>query len=134
MRSGQIAIDACSDPSNDPVACKSRFLTFTGSLGGLRRFGEGWSIKGELSAAQRTGDAAYAHVDNVRLPLGLTSDPKGPSPQLYYRVADIEEAIARVRANGGGAEPVWESKSGRGASCRDDQGVAFSLWEPAPGF
>ena len=90
----------------------------------------GWA----LSAAQRTGDAAYAHVDNVRLPLGLTSDAKGASPQLYYRVADIEEAIARVRANGGGAEPVWESKSGRGASCRDDQGVAFSLWEPAPGF
>ena len=90
----------------------------------------GW----ELSPAQRNGDAAYAHVDNVRLPLGLTNDTKDASPHLYYRVADIEDAIARVRANGGSAEPVWESKSGRGASCRDDQGVAFSLWEPAPGF
>ena len=90
----------------------------------------GW----ELSPAQEAGGGAYAHVENVRLPLGLTNDTKGVSPHLYYRVADIEEAIARVRASGGSAEPVWESRSGRGASCRDDQGVGFSLWEPAPGF
>ena len=90
----------------------------------------GW----ELSPTQRMGEAAYAHVENVRLPLGLTSDPKSAHPHLYYRVGDIEAAIERVRAHGGSAEPVWESRSGKGASCRDDQGVGFSLWQPAPGF
>jgi len=90
----------------------------------------GW----ELSATERNGETAFAHVQNVRLPLGLTGDTKEAGPQLYYRVDDIEAAIDRVRTHGGTAEPVWESRSGRGASCRDDQGVAFRLWEPAPGF
>ena len=90
----------------------------------------GW----ELRPAERNGPTSYAHVDNVRLPLGLTDDVKGTSPHLYYRVGDIEAAIERVRAHGGSSEPVSESPSGKGASCRDDQGVPFSLWEPAPGF
>jgi uncharacterized glyoxalase superfamily protein PhnB len=75
----------------------------------------------------------YAHVENVRLPLGLTGD-RTTGPKLYYRVADIDDAVARVRAHGGYTDAISESRSGRGAECRDDQGVAFALWEPAPGF
>ena len=76
---------------------------------------------------------SYAHVENVRLPLGLTGD-RTTGPKLYYRVDDIDGAVARVRVRGGSADAITESKSGRGAECRDDQGVAFALWEPAPGF
>lgn len=90
----------------------------------------GW----EFGATSRNGATSYSHVDNVRLPLGITDDAKGASPHLYYRVDDIEAATSRVRAHGGSAEPVLESKSGKSVACRDDQGVPFSLWEPAAGF
>jgi PhnB protein len=75
----------------------------------------------------------YAHVENVRLPLGLTGD-RTTGPKLYYRVDDLDAAVARVGVRGGTAQPITESPSGRGAECTDDQGVAFALWEPAPGY
>lgn len=90
----------------------------------------GWEF-GETSTG---GGNTYAHVENVRLPLGLVGGARERSPWLYYRVDDLDAAVDRVRAYGGTAEPITESKSGRGAECRDDQGVPFSLWEPAPGF
>jgi predicted enzyme related to lactoylglutathione lyase len=49
-------------------------------------------------------------------------------------VDDIAAAVTKVRALGGMAEEPTESKSGWGSRCRDDQGVAFDLWQPAPGF
>jgi PhnB protein len=90
----------------------------------------GW----EFAATTRNGSLSYAHAENVRLPMGLTDDVKASSPHLYYRVGDLAAAAARVRAQGGTTESITESKSGRGLECRDDQGVPFSLWEPAPGF
>lgn len=90
----------------------------------------GW----EFGATTRNGPTSSAHVENVRLPLGIVDDAKGTSPHLYYRVDDIQAALERVRAHGGTADAVIESKSGQAAECRDDQGVPFSLWEPAAGF
>jgi iron complex outermembrane receptor protein len=52
VRSGQLAIDACG-ADIEPAKCRSRFHTFVGSLGALQRFGDAWSVKGELSAASR---------------------------------------------------------------------------------
>jgi PhnB protein len=89
----------------------------------------GW----EFGATADGQGGTYAHVENVRLPLGLTGD-RTTGPKLYYRVQDIDAEVARVRAHGGAAGAISESRSGRGAECTDDQGVAFALWEPAAGF
>ncbi|NVB78628.1 MAG: TonB-dependent receptor [Kofleriaceae bacterium] len=81
VRSGQIAMDACTDPSRDPVACNSRFLTFTGSLGVLRRLGDSWSLKGDLSVAQRAPntDEQYLNGTAPTFPvLGLGKPDLGP--------------------------------------------------------
>ena len=76
----------------------------------------------------------YRHVNNTALPGGLVGHDDDQIMRPYYRVPDIRAAIAKVRALGGTAEEPMQSKSGWGSLCRDDQGVPFNLWEPAPGF
>lgn len=78
--------------------------------------------------------AGYAHVGNTRLPLGL-SPADGPGGHtVYFRVPDLEAALRRVEELGGKHEEAATSASGRHAACVDDQGVAFSLWQPADGY
>ena len=76
----------------------------------------------------------YAHVSNTTLPLGLKQDAAADLSSLYFRVEDVGQAVAKVRALGGTAQDIFESPSGRGALCTDDQGTKFSLWQPAPGY
>jgi predicted enzyme related to lactoylglutathione lyase len=56
------------------------------------------------------------------------------SPQHFYRVDDLEAAVARVRVLGGEVLEVNEYPSGGNARCRDDQGVTFELWKPSPAY
>jgi predicted enzyme related to lactoylglutathione lyase len=53
---------------------------------------------------------------------------------LYFRVDDITSAGARVKALGGTASDIKEYPSGLNATCTDDQGTKFCLWQPAAGF
>ncbi|MEO8704490.1 MAG: TonB-dependent receptor [Kofleriaceae bacterium] len=53
VRSGQLGEDACGPGEPDPVTCRSRFRTLTATAGLLRRFGDAWSGKLELSTAAR---------------------------------------------------------------------------------
>ena len=76
---------------------------------------------------------SYAHIGNTKLPGGLHVGD-GSSPKVWFRVADIQAAMAHVRALGGHADEPQESASGWSADCRDDQGARFSLWQPAPGY
>jgi predicted enzyme related to lactoylglutathione lyase len=58
------------------------------------------------------------------------SHGEDPAPQIYvfFNVADLEAAIARVRAAGGEAgEPTDESGFGRFSRCRDPGGISFGL-------
>lgn len=48
-----------------------------------------------------------------------------------YLVADIEAAVARVRAAGGAAIAPERTPAGLVAECVDDQGVHFHLYRPA---
>jgi predicted enzyme related to lactoylglutathione lyase len=48
-------------------------------------------------------------------------------------VADIDVAVARVRAAGGRASDPIETPHGRSSDCADDQGTPFSLHEREPG-
>jgi predicted enzyme related to lactoylglutathione lyase len=46
---------------------------------------------------------------------------------VYFQVADIEDALDRVRKAGGTPGPVQPNAVGWHADCADDQGLAFSL-------
>jgi predicted enzyme related to lactoylglutathione lyase/uncharacterized protein YndB with AHSA1/START domain len=96
-------------------------MAFYGSL-------MGWAFE------QGSSGPGYAHVTNTGLPLGLapTDGPGGHT--VYFRVGDLDAAVRRVEDLGGKADEPFTSPSGRGAACVDDQGVAFSLWQPAPGY
>ena len=78
-------------------------------------------------------DDRYAHVSNTTPPGGLHSAEER-SPKVWFRVADIQAAVAQVRALGGHADDPQESPSGWSTACRDDQGTHFNLWQPAQGF
>lgn len=79
------------------------------------------------------GNQGGMHVEN-RLPDGgLGGGREGEHPELFFRVDDLDAAMARVRELGGTAELAGEGAEGRHAMCVDDQGVAFGISEPAPG-
>lgn len=77
-------------------------------------------------------DAVYAHVANVSPPGGIFSGHEGLVG--YFRVADIQAAVATVRDLGGSAEEPSQSPSGWSAACRDDQDQPLHLWQPAEGY
>ncbi len=79
-------------------------------------------------------DAAYHHVVNCAPPGGLYTEQPAPRPIAFFRVADVDASSRRVRELGGEAGEVLESSTGLIAACRDDQGVEFSLWQPAAGY
>ena len=91
----------------------------------------GWNAE---PAAQSATGHRYRHVSNVELPMGLHDDPDDVSPHLYFRVDDLQAMVAKVRQLGGTIVEVTDHASGGNAECRDDQGTAFSLWKPAPGY
>ena len=65
---------------------------------------------------------------------GINKGEHRAFPHLYFRVDDIHDACTRVRELGGHAAIPSESPSGLSAIVADDQGVSFSLWQPAPGY
>jgi uncharacterized protein len=94
---------------------------------------KGKAFYGDLFGWRFAPGEQYAHIENTTPPGGLTQAP-GDSVQVWFKVADINEAVERVRALGGHADEPQQSDSGWGADCRDDQGTRFSLWQPAPGY
>lgn len=82
-----------------------------------------------------TGDNDnYAHAADTTPPGGVHVDANRSSAQVWFRIADIQAAVAKVRELGGECDEPSESASGWSAACRDDQGTTFNLWQPAPGF
>jgi predicted enzyme related to lactoylglutathione lyase len=86
----------------------------------------GWEFRREHES--------YLHVTNTAVPMGFTSDGPSSQPNLYYHVPDIDAAVKEVRELGGTTGELFDSKSGQGCSCTDDQGTTISLWQPSPGF
>ena len=78
---------------------------------------------------------AYAHVTGGQPPFGFVkvARPKN-NEHRYFRVDDVDALCRRVVELGGKAAVPSESESGRTAVVADDQGVSFSLWQPAAGF
>ncbi len=81
-----------------------------------------------------SGDEGGMHVEN-RLPDGgLGGGREGSSPELFFRVADLEQAMELVRTLGGSADYAGDGDEGRHAMCVDDQGVVFGLSQPAADY
>ncbi len=80
----------------------------------------------------------YAHVESAGPhegpASGIVKGERRDFDNLYFRVDDVDAACARVTALGGRASIPADSASGRTATVCDDQGVSFSLWQPAPGM
>jgi uncharacterized protein len=105
------------------VADAARARTFYGSLLGWE-FTPGPNGSGSV-------------IGTAGLPGGLHGGDQGAPPYLFFAVADLDEALERVRALGGEAERHEGSSGeetvaefGRFAMCRDDQGSPFGLHEP----
>ena len=89
----------------------------------------GWTF--DENAAHPT----YAHVTDSDPPFGFTKVERARNnPHLYFRVENVDALCKRAVELGGRAAMPSESSSGRTAEVSDDQGVSFSLWQPAPGF
>ncbi|MGD0865663.1 MAG: bleomycin resistance protein [Rhizomicrobium sp.] len=102
-----------------PVPSVARAKVFFGAL-------FGWDF-------QQTGENA-AHIGNTKLPFGFSTGGPVDYSTLYFKVTDIKTAVAKLGTLGGSAGDISQSPSGLSAICKDDQGTAFSLWQPAPGF
>ncbi|HZV83415.1 MAG TPA: VOC family protein [Brevundimonas sp.] len=77
----------------------------------------------------------YAHVTDSDPPFGFTKVEKAREfSHLYFRVDDIEAVRQRVTKLGGKCAVPSDSATGRSVVVSDDQGVSFSLWQPAAGF
>lgn len=74
------------------------------------------------------------HVENIDPPGGIDGSKREPGVTVYFRVDDVRAAAARVRELGGTVLEEATYPSGGNASCLDDQGVPFQLWQPAPGY
>jgi uncharacterized protein len=67
--------------------------------------------------------------------LASTARPPRVHPQwlYFFAVPDIQEAVARVRARGGGALEISRTAAGALAvPCEDPEGAAFGLYQAVP--
>ena len=103
-----------------PVPNVSRAKGFFGAL-------FGWEFEADFGPGS-------AHVCDTKMPIGLSTGGPVDYSTLYFQVADLAAMTAKVKTLGGEVGEVSESRSGLSSVCKDDQGTAFSLWQPAPGF
>jgi predicted enzyme related to lactoylglutathione lyase len=78
------------------------------------------------------------HVENTTLPMGFAPPAAPPADggpvTVYFRVDDIERYAARVVELGGTVLSRATYASGGNATCADDQGFRFDLFQPGPGY
>jgi uncharacterized protein len=77
-------------------------------------------------------------IETRTIPGGLHGGDPRAAPYLFFRVDDLDSAVARVRELGGAVEGLGSDESeldsahGRFTLCRDDQGSPFGLFQPPP--
>ena len=76
-------------------------------------------------------------ITTPTIPGGLHGGDPGASPYVFFRVDDMEAALARVRDLGGEVDDTdvegdaeSTARFGRFKLCRDDQGSPFGLHQP----
>jgi predicted enzyme related to lactoylglutathione lyase len=92
---------------------------------------------GGLFGWEFADEGSGATIETPNIPGGLHAGDAGASPYLFFRVDDMDAAVARVRELGGelrdnlgGDDPDTVARFGRFAICRDDQGSTFGLHQP----
>jgi predicted enzyme related to lactoylglutathione lyase len=69
-----------------------------------------------------------AWLQTPHLKAGTHSPDPSPQIYVYFNVADLDAAAARIRAAGGQADPVVDEPGfGRFVNCVDPGGVRFGL-------
>ena len=81
-----------------------------------------------------------AMIDTPTVPGGIHGGDPGAAPYVFFRVEDIDAAMARVRELGGQIEEMdvegdadSQAQHGRFKLCRDDQGSPFGLYQAPSG-
>ena len=74
------------------------------------------------------------HIENVSPPGGIDCSATEPGVTVFFRVDDASALAQRVRELGGTVLSEETYPSGGSAQCLDDQGIPFTLWQPAPGY
>jgi hypothetical protein len=71
------------------------------------------------------------------IPAGMHPGDRGAAPYVFFRVDDMDAALARVRELGGEVvdmdvegDEASQRRFGRFKLCRDDQGSPFGLHQP----
>ena len=77
-------------------------------------------------------DGGLANPGFITVPMGLGGAT--PGRQLFLKVSDPDAKAVEVRDLGGTAGEKQTWPSGEGIECTDDQGTAFWLYKPAPGY
>ena len=96
------------------------------------------SFYGGLFDWEFVEEAGGATIETPNVPGGIHPGDEGASPYLFFRVDDLDVALARVRELGGDTagwdssddDPDQVARFGRFVMCKDDQGSRFGLHEP----
>jgi predicted enzyme related to lactoylglutathione lyase len=78
---------------------------------------------------ERYGDGDQAAIRTPTIRGGIHDGVTTRTLTTYFRVDDIDDAVAKVRQLGGSAEDPSpeEPEFGRFSTCTDDQGIPFGL-------
>jgi uncharacterized protein len=99
----------------------------------------GRAFYGALFGWELTPTGGGHQIGTAGIPGGLHGGDKGAVPWLFFRVDDMDAALARLHELGGSVEVMHEGEEETAASiarygrfkwCRDDQGSAFGLHQP----
>ena len=102
---------------------------------GVEDYEKGKAFYGALFGWEFTpGPNEGYEIGTAGLPGGMHGGDKGAAPYLFFLVADMERAMARVRELGGEVvdmgiegDAEQQARTGRFKLCRDDQGSSFGL-------
>ena len=84
----------------------------------------GWSF-------HAMGDQGNGWFETPSGKLGLHVNDPSWEMMPFFKVSDLEAAMAKVRDRGGDAEDIAVAEGfGRFANCKDPQGMRFGLHEP----
>ena len=105
---------------------------------GVRDPGRAREFYGSLFGWEFVDEGNGATIETPNVPGGLHGGDAGASPYLFFRVDDLDSALARVRELGGevgddvggGDDPDAVARFGRFLLCKDNQGSSFGLHQP----
>lgn len=135
---GDLTMTGTSTPQPTPVRTQgqlgyvSLWVPDADATAELMSAALGWTYTGSGRGHRLVAGATPHHgiVDLATLPAGLWDDwPRHATLSTSHAVADVDAAVERVRAAGGRAGEPTEEPFGRAASCLDDQGMPFGIYQ-----